>query len=84
MALSSQEFVSQLKVGLEARKAERDHPWIKKFGRRELIREEVRGWIEQRFYKGKVTLALRLAKINETYDHSTFRLMWTYLVSQLP
>lgn len=50
MGLSSAEFISHLKADLEAKKAMHQHPWVKKFERGELTREQVRGWIEQ-FYQ---------------------------------
>ena len=49
MALSSAEFIERLKADLEAKKAMHHHPWVKKFERGELTRDQVRNWIEQ-FY----------------------------------
>ena len=50
MALSNAEFIGRLKADLEAKKALHQHPWVKKFERGELTREQVRGWVEQFYY----------------------------------
>ncbi len=47
---NNEEFIGQLKADLEAKKAMHQHPWVKKFERGELTREQIRGWIEQ-FYQ---------------------------------
>ena len=50
MALSSEEFIKQLKNDLQRKKAFHDHPWVKSFERGELTKEQVRGWTEQQNY----------------------------------
>lgn len=50
MELSSAEFVKQLKADVERKKAMHQHPWVKRFERGELTRDQARGWIEQFYY----------------------------------
>ena len=55
MALTSEQFAKELKSMVAQRRAFGDHPWIQKFRRAELSKEQVRYWIEQQFYlTGKV------------------------------
>jgi pyrroloquinoline quinone (PQQ) biosynthesis protein C len=65
-ALSGEQFATQLKADLEARKAFRNHPWIKKFERGELTKEQVRTWVEQQYYvtghDGHILLSAMLGK----------------------
>ncbi len=50
MALTSQQFAEELRTMVAKRRAFWDHPWIQKFRRGELTKEQVRHWIEQQFY----------------------------------
>ena len=50
MPLSSEALIEQLKEDLEAKKAFHQHPWIEKFARGELSREQVKIWTEQLNY----------------------------------
>lgn len=50
MALTSEQFAQELKDMVAQRRAFWDHPWIQKFRRAELSKEQVRHWIEQQFY----------------------------------
>lgn len=50
MPLAAEQFIAGLKNALESKKALHDHPWVKKFERGELTREQVRHWIEQQNY----------------------------------
>jgi len=50
MALSSEEFIEQLKADVEAKKAMHQHPWVRRFERGELTLEQIRYWIEQFYY----------------------------------
>jgi pyrroloquinoline-quinone synthase len=50
MALTSEQFSQELKDMVAQRRAFWDHPWIQKFRRAELSKEQVRHWIEQQFY----------------------------------
>lgn len=69
MAFSNQTFVLQLKADLEAKKGFHQHPWVKKFERGELTREQVRGWIEQQYYvtgrDGHVLLSAMYGKCSD-------------------
>jgi pyrroloquinoline-quinone synthase len=50
MRLTSEQFAQELKNLVAKRRAFWDHPWIQKFRRAELSKEQVRHWIEQQFY----------------------------------
>ncbi|MEW6298110.1 MAG: iron-containing redox enzyme family protein [Thermodesulfobacteriota bacterium] len=50
MALTSQQFAAELRSMVAKRRAFWEHPWIQKFRRAELSKEQVRHWIEQQFY----------------------------------
>jgi pyrroloquinoline-quinone synthase len=50
MMLTSEQFAQELKNMVAKRRAFWDHPWIQKFRRAELSKEQVRHWIEQQFY----------------------------------
>lgn len=64
--LAGEQFAAQLKADLEAKKAWRDHPFIKKFERGELAKEQVRDWVEQQYFvtghDGHILLGAMLAK----------------------
>ena len=50
MALTTQQFAQKLQDMLTQRRAFWDHPWILKFRRAELSKDQVQHWIEQQFY----------------------------------
>lgn len=50
MALTNEQFAKELRDTVAQRRAFWDHPWIQKFRRAELSKEQVRHWIEQQFY----------------------------------
>lgn len=50
MALTSEQFTQELKDMVAQRRAFWDHPWIQRFRRAELSKDQVRHWIEQQFY----------------------------------
>src|SRR5712691_7226118 len=50
MALTSQQLAKELETMVAKRRAFWEHPWIHKFRRAELSKEQVRHWIEQQFY----------------------------------
>jgi pyrroloquinoline-quinone synthase len=50
MALTSEQFAAELKEMVAKRRAMYDHPFIAKFRRGELTREQVKQWVEQQFY----------------------------------
>ena len=50
MALTSEQFAKELQNMVTHRRAFWDHPWIQKFRRAELSKEQIRCWMEQQFY----------------------------------
>jgi pyrroloquinoline-quinone synthase len=50
MALTSEQFTSELKNTVAARRVFWDHPFVQKFRRAELSKDQIRHWIEQQFY----------------------------------
>lgn len=50
MALTGEQFSKELQGMVTQRRAFWDHPWIQKFRRAELSKEQIRGWMEQQFY----------------------------------
>ena len=82
MALSSEEFIKQLKNDLESKKAFHDHPWVKKFERGELTKEQVRGWIEQQNYVTGIGInALKEVEAERPLDDEDRRLLVELIAS---
>jgi pyrroloquinoline-quinone synthase len=50
MALTTEQFSNELKSTVAARRVFWDHPFIQKFRRAELSKDQIRHWIEQQFY----------------------------------
>ncbi len=50
MALTSEQFSTELQKMVAARRVFWDHPFVEKFRRAQLSRDQVRHWIEQQFY----------------------------------
>ena len=50
MPVSSEQFATQLQEMVAQRRAFWEHPWVLKFRRSALSKEQVRHWIEQQFY----------------------------------
>ncbi|MBM4258843.1 MAG: hypothetical protein FJ147_23440 [Deltaproteobacteria bacterium] len=50
MALTSEQFAQELRKMVTQRRAFWDHPWIQKFRRAELSKDQIRSWMEQQFY----------------------------------
>jgi pyrroloquinoline-quinone synthase len=50
MALTSEEFSNELQKMVAAKRVFWDHPFVQKFRRAQLSRDQVRHWIEQQFY----------------------------------
>jgi len=50
MPLSTQQFAKELESMVSKRKAFWEHPWVQKFRRADLSKEQIRHWIEQQFY----------------------------------